>query len=184
MAALTLTVRAGLFTGFCVKVAATGQQQGNLLATNTAGFRHKLSQLLLLILCSVVLLPPGFAAENQNPVPLLQPLTTAQGLSSGAVNKVIIDHSGFLWLATDRGLNRFDANQVRQLPLVDDSQVELNVSAVLEDSQRRLFVAAQQQGLYLLDRNTAAAELLTPLQQLESDTIPLLHDVIEQQPDL
>lgn len=164
--------------------AATGQHQGNLLATNIAGFCHQLRQYLLFFLCSLFLLPAVYAGELQNPAPLLQPLTTAQGLSSGAVNKVLVDHSGFLWLATDRGLNLYDANQVRQLPLVDDSQVELDVSAVLEDSQRRLFVAAQQQGLYLLDRKTAAAELLTPLQQLESDTIPLLHDVIEQQPDL
>lgn len=164
--------------------AAKEQRQVKVLATTIAVLRQKICQCMLLLFCSIMLVPVVFATESQTTSPLLSPLTTEQGLSSGGVNKVMIDKTGFLWVATDRGLNRFDANEVQQLPLVGDSQIELDISQVLEDSQQRLFVTAKQQGLYQIDRKTAVATLLTPLQQLESDNVPLLHDVIEQQPDL
>ncbi len=162
--------------------AAILQQQVKILATKTSVLRHHCCQLMILLCCWFAL--PAAAQSARVQAPLLLPLTSEQGLSSGAVNRLYIDNTGFLWLATDRGLNRFDANRVQQLPLAGDAQLELDISQVFEDSQQRFFVAAQHQGLYQVNLNTSEAELLTPLQQLESDTIPQLHDVIEQQPDL
>lgn len=164
--------------------AAILLQQVKILATKMSVQRHNLCHLLTLLLWICVLLQPVSAHPDRVHSPLLQPLTIEQGLSSGAVNRLYIDNGSFLWLATERGLNRYDANKVLQIPLAGDMQVELAISQVFEDSQQRFFVAARNQGLYQVNLHTASAELLTPLQQLESDTTPQLHDVIEQQPDL
>lgn len=40
-------------------------------------------------------------------------LSTANGLSNNSVNDIIQDRTGFLWLATDDGLNRFDGYQFK-----------------------------------------------------------------------
>jgi ligand-binding sensor domain-containing protein len=135
------------------------------------------------LLCCLPLWLSAAPAENPAHDPLLIALTTEQGLSGGGINQLHVDHSGFLWLATDSGLNRFDASQVRRVNLTGDPQTELSITKLLEDSRQQLFVAAENQGLFQLDRETAQAVQLLALQQLETDSLPRLHDVIEQQPD-
>ncbi len=135
------------------------------------------------LLCCLPLWLSAAPAENPAQDPLLIALNTEQGLSGGGINQLHVDHSGFLWLATDSGLNRFDASQVRRVNLTGDPQTELSITKLLEDSRQQLFVAAENQGLFQLDRETAQAVQLLALQQLETDSLPRLHDVIEQQPD-
>ncbi len=59
--------------------------------------RYLCGLLLLVCCCQSVL------AET-----LLQPVTPDQNLSQGSVNDLLLDRQGFLWIATDAGLNRFD----------------------------------------------------------------------------
>lgn len=164
--------------------AAIFQQQINILTTTMSVLRRYLCHILMLLCWCLSLLLPATAHTDSMHPPLLSPLTTEQGLTSGTVNRLAIDQQGFLWLATDRGLNRFDANNVQQIPLAGDTQIELNISQVFTDSQQRFFVAAQNQGLYQLNLQTSAADLILPLQQMSSDNLPQLFDVIEQQPNL
>ena len=39
-------------------------------------------------------------------------LSPAEGLSQSYVNTLLLDNQGFLWLATEAGLNRYDGHQV------------------------------------------------------------------------
>ncbi|MFL5808807.1 MAG: two-component regulator propeller domain-containing protein, partial [Flavisolibacter sp.] len=45
---------------------------------------------------------------------LLKKLTIEEGLSNNAVNDIVQDSDGFLWIATSYGLNRFDGTEVVQ----------------------------------------------------------------------
>ena len=46
------------------------------------------------------------------PPPLrFDPITTADGLSSPVVRDIVQDHQGFIWFATDSGLDRYDGDR-------------------------------------------------------------------------
>ncbi|UYZ61643.1 sensor histidine kinase [Hymenobacter weizhouensis] len=47
------------------------------------------------------------------PIPLFRPLTTAQGLAENSVYAIAQDRRGFLWLATQDGLSRYDGSTCR-----------------------------------------------------------------------
>lgn len=115
--------------------------------------------------------------------PLLQPLTAEQGLATGDLNRLLLDKSGFLWLAGNRGLARFDAQQVRNIKLDTAQDTELSVSQLLEDSTGRFWLAAEYSGLYRLNRQHARAELVVPLAQLEQNRLPRFYDLQEQDAD-
>jgi len=48
------------------------------------------------------------SVSGQAPQPILTTYTSADGLSFSNVNNAQFDHHGFLWIATNYGLNRFD----------------------------------------------------------------------------
>ncbi|HXB93830.1 MAG TPA: two-component regulator propeller domain-containing protein, partial [Puia sp.] len=48
----------------------------------------------------------------QQPPHFIEKLTTEEGLSSNAITDVTQDDSGFLWIATTDGLNRFDGTEI------------------------------------------------------------------------
>jgi diguanylate cyclase (GGDEF)-like protein/PAS domain S-box-containing protein len=83
-------------------------------------------------------------------------ISVEQGLSQNSVQSILQDHAGFLWIATEEGLDRYDGygfvvfkhdpNDAQTLP--DDV-----VSVLHEDRQQRLWVGTQR-GLSLFDRRT------------------------------
>lgn len=66
-------------------------------------------------------------------IPQFDNLTTDVGLSEGFVNGVIVDHMGFLWLATRDGLNRYDGYTftVFKNNVSDSSSISNNTAQVL-----------------------------------------------------
>ena len=64
-------------------------------------------RLLLLFLFS------GFAAQAQN-LPFFQSFTERNGLSADNVQCILRDQTGYLWVGTTYGLNRFDGYTFRQ----------------------------------------------------------------------
>src|SRR6202034_304439 len=53
------------------------------------------------------------------PVPAIRPmyfehLTMRDGLSMSTINSILQDSQGYVWLATEAGLNRYDGYSVRQ----------------------------------------------------------------------
>ena len=66
-----------------------------------------------LSLCFVLLNPinDSFASDDILPPQLkFKSLTTKQGLSQSYVYDIAEDKQGFMWIATQEGLNRFDGN--------------------------------------------------------------------------
>ncbi len=66
-----------------------------------------------------------------------------EGLSNSLINEVYQDHQGFIWIATEDGLNRFDGIKFKTYP-ADPSQPQALkdnfVTAIYEDSHNNLWI--------------------------------------------
>ena len=83
--------------------------------------------------------------------PLLQPLTPDQNLSQGSVNDLLLDRQGFLWVATDAGLNRYDGYKNLLIGADSPALQSLTFSQLLLDTKQRLWALAPRSGLYSFD---------------------------------
>lgn len=70
----------------------------------------------ILILFSIWLIGnPLFAMENP---PIFDSYRAEQGLSMNIVNDIVTDDRGFLWIATQAGLLRYDGKNFKVSPCV------------------------------------------------------------------
>lgn len=82
--------------------------------------------------------------------------TMENGLSSSLVNELLQDSRGFVWIATEYGLNRFDGIRFTNYRHVlgDSTTIKNNyVHTLFEDSRQNLFVGCID-GLMIYDRET------------------------------
>lgn len=81
-------------------------------------------------------------------------LSSRNGLSQDHVNAIFKDHKGFMWFATDEGLNRYDGYTFNAYKHDPDNRNSISNSFVydmLEDANRNLWVGTSS-GLDLFDR--------------------------------
>lgn len=84
-------------------------------------------------------------------------LSTNEGLSQNDVKSILKDHEGYLWFATDDGLNRYDGYHFtiyRHEPKNKQSLPTNNVTTLFEDKTGRLWVGTSGGGLCLYNRNS------------------------------
>lgn len=82
--------------------------------------------------------------------------STDKELSNSLINKVYQDRKGFIWIATEDGLNKFDGNKFtiyKQSTTAQGSLLNNYVKTVMEDSRGRFWVACLN-GVQLYDRAT------------------------------
>ncbi|MGX5691082.1 hybrid sensor histidine kinase/response regulator transcription factor [Arcticibacter tournemirensis] len=82
--------------------------------------------------------------------------TSRDGLSSNTVNSVLEDHFGFLWIATEDGLNRFDGTSFKVYRHISGQDASLpvnHVTSLFEDSDGSLWVATNGGAVSIYDRN-------------------------------
>ena len=106
--------------------------------------------LLLLSLVSVEV------TANERPM-VFQSLGLDDGLSQSTVNDIHHDQRGFVWLATENGLNRFDGNDVTVFTRERGNPNALAgdyIWAIDEDPQGRLWFAAEDGGVAIWDPYT------------------------------
>lgn len=74
------------------------------------------------------------------------------GLPQSTVNQILETRDGYLWVATNGGLARFDGTSFTLQPLTtDDGRVRLRVRRLLEDGAGRLWVGTEGDGVGFLD---------------------------------
>ena len=83
--------------------------------------------------------------------------TTANGLSNNKINDVIQDKTGFIWLATDDGLNRFDGYNFkvyRHIPRDSTSLSSNSVWRLMEDETGIIWIGTKSGELNRYDPRT------------------------------
>lgn len=76
------------------------------------------------------------------------------GLSASAVSQSIKDKKGFLWIATNNGLNRFDGSNFQVFKHEEDNPNSLsgnNIRALFEDSKGNIWIGTLRNGLNRYD---------------------------------
>ena len=82
--------------------------------------------------------------------------STGDGLTQNTINRIFQDKYGFLWLATEDGLNRFDGYDFERFRYRHDKPNSLSdnyVRSIYEDSKGRLWVGTYG-GINLFNRDT------------------------------
>ena len=102
------------------------------------------------------------AARAAAPVPAVQPmyfehLTMRDGLSQSTVNSILQDSQGYLWLATESGLDRYDGDSIREYRRERGNEHALAsdyVWSIAEDAHGDLWLATDGGGVARWDRRT------------------------------
>jgi signal transduction histidine kinase/ligand-binding sensor domain-containing protein/DNA-binding response OmpR family regulator len=101
-------------------------------------------KLLLNSLCICLLLLFWSVAINaQNQQLTFERVTAEQGLTSNRINGIVQDQQGFIWIATNNGLNRYDGFENKQYTKLQDDTTSLSNNSVLAlycDSGNQLWI--------------------------------------------
>lgn len=100
-------------------------------------------QKFLILLCLIF----GFSQNILSQSILFNHLTTNNGLSNNFVSDIIQDRTGFLWFATDDGLNRFDGYEFKIYRNNPDDKNSISDNTVLsfsEDAKGNLWIGTKK----------------------------------------
>lgn len=89
--------------------------------------------------------------------------STKNGLSQNDVRCLYQDSYGFIWIGTHGGLNRFDGYSFKtyQKGIDDPSSLPSNlISSITEDRHGNLWIATDDQGIVIMDRQTETYQQL------------------------
>ncbi|OAV44141.1 hypothetical protein A3850_006355 [Lewinella sp. 4G2] len=95
-------------------------------------------------------------AHAQQPTLTFVNYNTEDGLRNNSINSLAKDQTGYLWLATSRGLYRFDGYRFKEFLHSSTDSTSLpdnSVSVVFADDQDRVWVGTQEGGVALYDRS-------------------------------
>ena len=103
----------------------------------------------------IVTLAISCAAPAQNKIQF-DKITVDDGLSQSHINWILQDNQGFIWFATNGGLNRFDGTQFKIFThnTNDSSSISNNIiNHIFEDDEGKLWISTQN-GLNVYDKST------------------------------
>jgi signal transduction histidine kinase/ligand-binding sensor domain-containing protein/DNA-binding response OmpR family regulator len=106
------------------------------------------------LLLSVFILLSSFL--QQEPANRVKKYSGKDGLSQNVVNSVVQDKKGFMWFATEDGLNRFDGYSFKVFSNASDNKSSLAdnfIQSIYKDSRDNIWVSSRK-GLQYFDRET------------------------------
>jgi len=106
----------------------------------------------------------SYAATPRLSNPVFQSLSTKNGLPQDIVNDIVVDGDGFVWIATDGGLARWDGVRTKVISGPDDSFVNAQINKITLEGDRALWISTYATGIYRFDfeSQTATSELAIP----------------------
>ena len=105
-----------------------------------------MTQLKYLVL--YILLIHVISARAQNNT-TFEHLNVSNGLSNGRVTSVVQDATGFIWIGTKNGLNRYDGNQFKIYHQRNSNISSNDIWELLIDSQSRMWITTSGGGVNL-----------------------------------
>lgn len=103
------------------------------------------------------------AAEPLIKEPRFTQLSSESGLTQDTVNDLLIDSDGFLWLATEAGLNRYDGYENKQFIGQQAQFADDAVYAIFEDHNGDMWVSTLSSGVHRIDRHTGVSQRVIDL---------------------
>jgi ligand-binding sensor domain-containing protein/signal transduction histidine kinase/DNA-binding response OmpR family regulator len=106
------------------------------------------------IIFLLILLPTLLFAQNKNIK--FEYISVEQGLSHGNVQSIVQDYQGFMWFATEDGLNKYDGytfTTYRHDPIDSTSLSSDYLQWIYEDSERNLWISTIGGGLNKYNRD-------------------------------
>ena len=82
-------------------------------------------------------------------------LSPSEGLSQSYVNTILIDKSGYLWLSTEAGLNRYDGYQIVPINGPNGELEEANIDRIYQGPDGNIWIASHLAGLFRYNPQTA-----------------------------
>ncbi|MCB0376510.1 MAG: hypothetical protein KDD04_11370, partial [Sinomicrobium sp.] len=79
--------------------------------------------------------------------PRLEAITIEQGLSQGYVNQILQDREGFIWFATQNGLNRYDGYNFKVYKNIPEDPYSLPDNAIMSFQEAGDFLVVQTESL-------------------------------------
>jgi diguanylate cyclase (GGDEF)-like protein len=99
--------------------------------------------------------------------PRLSHLNTSDGVSQNTIHDLHIDSYGFLWIANEEGLNRYDGHRVIQIPGIHGEFLSNPVYDIYEDSRSNLWISSGTSGVLRLNPQTKESENIVSARYLD-----------------
>ena len=118
-----------------------------LSSINITSFLSKFAVLILLFIFSYV---NGQNIENYN----FKSITVNDNLSHSDVNTIVQDLDGYLWIATNNGLNRYDGYEIKTFKSSVDDTTSLpgnRIRHMVVDDEGYMWIYIENLGLYSFD---------------------------------
>ncbi len=97
------------------------------------------------VVISLFFFQPLLAQVVKNPFYNFKTYTIYDGLSSNSIKSVYQDSKGFLWIGTDRGVQRFSGSSFLSFRHINDDSSSIsndNISTITEDKQQNIWIAS------------------------------------------
>jgi len=116
-----------------------------------SNLRSKFLCILIVLFCAT-----SFLVQAQNNDLVFHRLTVNDGISNGNVCQIFQDSKGFVWMATEEGLNLFDGYTFKTFKHNSTDSTSIsnnNILSIIEDKQGSLWIGTSN-GLNVLNRST------------------------------
>jgi len=79
--------------------------------------------------------------------PVFKKINQSIGLSNGRINRMVKEKNGYVWIATNNGLNRFDGQEIKVYNKQNSAIGSNDISDIIIDSKNRIWIATLGGGL-------------------------------------
>lgn len=86
--------------------------------------------------------------------PVFQSLSTKNGLPQDVVNDISIDKEGFVWIATDVGVVRWDGTRTKIVHGPDDIFLNKSINKISVEGNKALWISTYSSGIFRFDLGT------------------------------